>query len=76
MGDWAKRRLSGPEPFESIRGEIDHTEDALIAATAQYETAVLATEDQRLIAKARAHAVTVIGRQEFYGRLAVLARAR
>jgi hypothetical protein len=52
-------RLSDPEPFESLRGgNLDHTEDALIAATADYENATLVTEDRRLRGRATSRAST------------------
>jgi predicted nucleic acid-binding protein len=66
-------RLSESESIESLRkGNLDHTEDALIAATAQFEGATLVTEDRRLAGRARARAIAVISWQEFRDRLNAL----
>jgi rRNA-processing protein FCF1 len=63
-------RLSDPEPFESLRGgNVDHTEDALIAATAEYEDATLVTEDRRLRGRAIKQGIDVIGWSELRDRL-------
>ena len=60
-------RLSESEPFETLRGgNLDHTEDALIAATAHYEDATLVTEDQTLASRARKQDVPVLSWGEFY----------
>ena len=63
-------RVSEAEPFESLRrGNLDHTEDALIAATAQYESATLVTEDKGLIRRANAQGVSVVRWVAFLERL-------
>ena len=49
------------EAFEAFRsGNIDHTRDALIAATAQYEKCAMVTFDKRLTARARDRGVEVL----------------
>ncbi|WP_110882009.1 PIN domain-containing protein [Mycolicibacterium vulneris] len=49
------------EALEEFRsGNIDHTRDALIAATAQYEQCELVTNERRLTNRARARGLTVI----------------
>lgn len=66
-------RLSGPEPLESLRsGNLDHTEDAMIGATAQFERATLVTEDRRLQGRALKQGITVIGWSELRVRLLAL----
>ena len=63
-------RLSEAEPFESLRrGNLNHTEDALIAATAQYESATLVTEDQTLTRRAKAQGISVVSWDAFLERL-------
>ena len=63
-------RLSDPEPFESLRGDnLDHTEDALIAATSEYEDATLVTEDRQLRSRAIRQGIDVIGWSELRDRL-------
>jgi hypothetical protein len=59
--------VSEREPFESLRGgNLDHTEDALIAATAQYEGATLVTEDVTLAKRAKREGIPVIGWDDFH----------
>lgn len=49
------------EAFEAFRsGNIDHTRDALIAATAQFEQCAMVTFDKRLTARARDRGVEVL----------------
>jgi hypothetical protein len=54
-------RVSEDEPFQSLReGNLKHTEDALIAATAQYEDAILVTEDRTLKSRAHGQGISVM----------------
>jgi predicted nucleic acid-binding protein len=55
-------RFSEAEPIETLRGDNwpKHTRDALIAATAGYESATLVTEDRGLRTRARARGIAVI----------------
>lgn len=47
-------RLGEPATIEAIRnGSLKHTHDALLASTAEYEGAVLVTDDDRLQKRAR-----------------------
>lgn len=63
-------RLSESEPLESLRGgNLDHTEDAMIGATAQFEGATLVTEDRTLRSRAQKQGIAVIGWSELRGRL-------
>lgn len=49
------------EALEAFRsGNIDHTRDALIASTAQFEQCALVTNDKRLTRRARERGVEVI----------------
>lgn len=49
------------EAFEAFRsGNVVHTRDALIAATAQFEQCALVTNDQRLTGRARERGVEVL----------------
>ena len=67
-------RLSESEPLETLRGDnLDHTEDALIAATAQYEGVTLVTEDRTLTSRAGNQGIPVCNWQAFLGRLQKLA---
>jgi hypothetical protein len=61
---WA--RLGGDdEALEEFRsGNIDHTRDALIAVTAQYEGCELVTNERRLTNRATARGVAVITTEE------------
>jgi hypothetical protein len=55
------RLTSDGEAVEAFRsGNIDHTRDALVAATAQFERCALVTSDQRLTNRARERGVEVI----------------
>lgn len=52
---------SDDEAFEAFRsGNVGHTRDALIAATAQYEQCALLTGEKRLTNRARERGVEVI----------------
>jgi predicted nucleic acid-binding protein len=69
-------RLAEAEPIETLRrGNRDHTEDALIAATASYKDAVLVTEDRTLVSRARNEHIPVITWQEFREQLDATARS-
>jgi predicted nucleic acid-binding protein len=49
------------EALDAFRsGNIDHTRDALIAATAQFEQCALVTNDKRLTGRARERGVEVL----------------
>jgi rRNA-processing protein FCF1 len=49
------------EAVEALRsGNVDHSRDALIAATAQFEDCALVTNDKRLAGRARARGVPVL----------------
>jgi predicted nucleic acid-binding protein len=62
------------DAFESLhRGNPVHTEDALIAATAQYQSATLVTEDRTLTRRAEANAIAVVNWDVFCGHLHELA---
>jgi predicted nucleic acid-binding protein len=66
-------RFSEEEPFNALRGSNpDHAEDALIAATAEYEDATLVTEDRRLVGRARSQQIRVIRWEEFFDTLRAL----
>lgn len=55
------------EALEAFRsGSIDHTRDALIAATAQFEKCALVTFDKRLTNRARDRGVEVITPTELF----------
>ncbi|WP_196054660.1 PIN domain-containing protein [Nocardia aurantiaca] len=55
------RLTSDAEALEAFRsGNIDHTRDALVAATAQFEQCALVTSDKRLRNRARARGIEVI----------------
>jgi rRNA-processing protein FCF1 len=55
------RLSSDEEAVEAFRsGRIDHTRDALVAATAQFEQCALVTRDKRLTNRARNRGVDVI----------------
>lgn len=55
------RLTSDGEALEAFRsGNVVHTRDALIAATAQYEQCALVTNDRRLTNRARERGVEVI----------------
>jgi predicted nucleic acid-binding protein len=52
---------SDDEALEAFRsGNVDHTRDALIASTAQYERCALVTDERRLTNRARERGVEVI----------------
>lgn len=54
------RAHDDPEAVEAFRlGNLKHTHDALIAATAEFENAALVTADRRLTARAQARGVRV-----------------
>lgn len=60
-------RLGEPEPIEAIRSSSgNHTNDALIATIAQFEGAVLVTEDNRLTKRARAEGIEVWTAEELH----------
>jgi predicted nucleic acid-binding protein len=64
-------RYGEPESFESLHGgNPKHTEDALIAATAQFEDATLVTEDVTLTKRATREGIAVIAWDVLYARLA------
>jgi predicted nucleic acid-binding protein len=53
-------RFGDPERIDAIRSPTgEHTNDALIATTAEYEGAVLVTEERRLTNRARAQGIEV-----------------
>lgn len=55
------RLAEDPEAVEAFRlGNLKHTEDALLAATAEVEGAVLVTADRRLRARCEARGVPVL----------------
>lgn len=67
---WGMARFSDAEPFESLRGDNrDHTRDALIAATAQFEQATLVTEDRTLRNRALKQGIDTIKWRELRDRL-------
>lgn len=67
-------RLSEAEPYDSLKGDNpDHAEDAVIAATAQYEGATLVTEDTQLRGRATRHGIPVVDWATFRERLIELA---
>jgi len=54
-------RLGHAEPFKTVRGEGQrHVADAVIAATAQMDGAILVTHDKRLFAKATVQSIPTI----------------
>jgi rRNA-processing protein FCF1 len=58
------------EAFEAFRsGNIDHTRDALLAATAQFEQCTLITNDSRLAGRARDRGVPVLTSAELLARV-------
>jgi rRNA-processing protein FCF1 len=72
-------RLGEDHPIEAIRGSNwqKYTNDALIAATAQFESAVLVTDDRRLRTRAvRELGIEALGWPAFHGRLEAAAAAR
>jgi predicted nucleic acid-binding protein len=70
-------RVSGEQPLEKLRGENreKYTNDALIAATAQYEGATLVTEDSTLRNRSRGEAIAAIDWPTFRERLFALEAA-
>ncbi|WP_338091276.1 PIN domain-containing protein [Planosporangium flavigriseum] len=48
---------------------MDHSRDALIAATAQFEGCALVTNDKRLAGRARARGVPVLSSAELFARI-------
>jgi hypothetical protein len=69
-------RIGHAEPIDALRaGNLDHTEDALVGATAQYEDATLVTEDRRLASRARKQGIAVMDWDEFHAMLGGLGKA-
>lgn len=67
-------RLSEAEPFETLQGgNVNHTEDALIAATARYERATFVTEDRTAASRSRKQGIPTIGWAELRSRLTLAA---
>ena len=71
---WAVARLtSDGDAFETFRSRnvrhINHTRDALVAATAQFEGCALVTDDQRLTKRARERGLEVITPKELLAEL-------
>jgi hypothetical protein len=63
---FGEARFAETEPYETLQGgNVAHSEDALIASTAQYEDATLVTDDRRLASRARKQGIAVVGWIEF-----------
>jgi hypothetical protein len=59
---FGEARFAEREPYETLQGgNVTHSEDALIASTAQFEEATLVTEDRSLTSRARKQGIAVIG---------------
>ncbi|WP_309029320.1 PIN domain-containing protein [Streptomyces alfalfae] len=59
--------------LEALRsGNINHTRDALIAATARYERAALVTNERRLAARSREWGIEVLTTQELLAEFGAL----
>lgn len=59
-------RFGEPERIHAVSGgSINHVNDALIAATAKYENAVLVTDDKRLRRRAESEGIDLWGSEEF-----------
>lgn len=62
------RLMGDVDVVEALRsGNVDHTRDALIAATAVYEQCALVTNEKRLTARARDRGIEVITSLELLG---------
>jgi len=67
--DWARPAVDS-EAIEAFRqGNLRHTRDALIAATAVYEGCCLVTSDRTLAKRAAARDIEVLSAVELAGRL-------
>lgn len=64
------RLVDDVDAFEAFRsGNLKHTADALIAATAVFEDAAVVTADQRLTSRAQARGLQVLTMLELLARL-------